>query len=164
MDPYLVEQVCSEQMPGDIRAQHQNVLVFRGLLGAPNRSIQAVEGKHPAVVAEQVLPWPMGDHEAGKTRPWRATPRAHAQIERAPSDDQPPFAASPTSLELSVPAIPALAHSDSPFFGPARTSSTFPRPVADVRFSPGTAADIRQVEEAGDRWISHGYRPSVRHA
>ena len=50
MDSYLVEQACSEQLPGDIRAQHQDVLVPRGLLGAPGRSLQAVEGNVPPLL------------------------------------------------------------------------------------------------------------------
>jgi hypothetical protein len=45
VDSHLVEQVCSQQLPGDIRAQHQDVLVLRGLLGAPDSSPQTVEGK-----------------------------------------------------------------------------------------------------------------------
>ena len=89
MDVYLVEQICSEQMPGDIGAQHQDVLVPRGLLGAPDRGLQPVEGKGPAVVAEEVLPRPMGDHEAGHTGPRRAAPRAYTEIERAPSEPSP---------------------------------------------------------------------------
>src|SRR5688500_3396242 len=60
----------------------------RGLLGAPDRGLQPVEGKRPAIVAEKVLPCPMRDHEAGNTGPWRATPRAQAEIERAASDDR----------------------------------------------------------------------------
>jgi hypothetical protein len=37
VDSCLVEQVCSEQLLGDIRAQHQDVFVPRGLLGASDR-------------------------------------------------------------------------------------------------------------------------------
>jgi hypothetical protein len=55
VDAYLVGQMCSEQLPGDIGAQHQDVLVPRGLLGAPDRGLQPVKGKGPAVVAEEVL-------------------------------------------------------------------------------------------------------------
>jgi hypothetical protein len=47
MDPCLVEQACSEHLPGDIRTQHRDVLVLSGLFGAPDRSIQVVEGELP---------------------------------------------------------------------------------------------------------------------
>ena len=68
-------KACSEQLPGDLRAHHQDVLVPRGLLGAAGSSLQAIEGKQSAVLTEQVRLGAMGDHEAGHIRPWRAAPR-----------------------------------------------------------------------------------------
>jgi hypothetical protein len=87
VDAHLVEQARLQQLPSDIRAQHQDVLVPRGLLGSPDRCLQPIEGEPPAVVAEEILPGPVGDNEARDAGPRCAAPRAHADIERAPSDD-----------------------------------------------------------------------------
>jgi hypothetical protein len=54
VDAHLVEQAGLEQLPGDVRAQDQDVLVPGGILGAPGRGLQPVEGERPAVVTEQV--------------------------------------------------------------------------------------------------------------
>ncbi|HZM76889.1 MAG TPA: hypothetical protein VFC19_14235 [Candidatus Limnocylindrales bacterium] len=42
------------------------------------------KAKRPAVVAEEVLPRPVGDHETGDAGPRRAAPRDEAEIEGAP--------------------------------------------------------------------------------
>ena len=138
VDSHLVDQAYAEHLPGDIHAQHPDVLAIRGLLGAPDRGLQAVEGERPAVVAAQVLQRPVGDHEAGNTRPWRAAPLAHAEVERAPSDDRGanvrvPFSAQSVSIWLSgrSPNIhacrcspPSPIGSSSRMFGPAADPSS----------------------------------------
>jgi hypothetical protein len=39
VDAYLVEQVCSEELTGDVGTQHEDVLVTSGVLGTPDRAL-----------------------------------------------------------------------------------------------------------------------------
>jgi hypothetical protein len=141
VDSYLVEQACSEQVPGDIRAQHQDDLVPRGLLGAPGRSLQPVEGKQPAVLTEQVRLGAMGDHaKLGKpghgVPPHGPTPRSNV---RHPMTVAPTVASNsrrtPTSISISASgpfrnihscrrSPPSPIGSASRTFGPASWGSS----------------------------------------
>ena len=112
MEGGVAEYSCGEQLAGDIDAQHQDIVVPGGLLGPLDGGLQPVDGKGPAVVAEQVRARPMRDHNAGHTGPRRAAPGPTPRSKvRLPMTAAPTLASSArrmaTSIWLSGP-LPAI--------------------------------------------------------